>query len=598
MGQGKWYPGESLPRWAFTCIWAKNGTPLWTHDDLIADESKDYGFGPDDAKRFIKGLVQVLGITDQYVRPAYEDIFYFLYKERRLPVNVDPSDSKLKDPEERARMTAVFEKDLGQVIGYVLPIQYGSWKTGPWPFKSGELFLLPGDSPIGLRLPMDGLPWVSKADYPYLIETDPMAYRTHQSGPGIPGNAADPVSSSVEKEKKAAVPEEPLPDLSKGSSAKEIIRTALCVQHRNGRLYVFMPPLEKADHYFELISAVEKTAQNLKMPVTIEGYLPPFDPNLNVMKITPDPGVLEVNIHPAPTWEDLVKTTTDLYDIARLNRLGTEKFLLDGRHTGTGGGNHIVIGGLTPVDSPVLRRPDLLRSLVAYFNNHPSLSYLFSGLFIGPTSQRPRVDEARHDSLYELEIAFHELDRQIRQYDTCPPWLVDRLFRHLLTDVTGNTHRTEFCIDKLYSPDSSSGRLGLLELRTFEMPPHARMSLVQQLLLRILVAWFWKQPYRQPLVRWGTLLQDRFMLPHFVDDDLSEVLHDLNENGYRLTTEHFHPHFEFRFPAFGTVAYKNITLELRQAIEPWNVLGEEAGGGGTVRFVDSSLERVQVKVEG
>ena len=598
-GQGKWYPGESLPRWALGCYWRTDGKPVWQDDRWIADTSTDYGHGPAEAKRFIDALADRLGVNRQYVREGYEDIFYYLYKEQRLPANVSPTDSRLEDAEERARLTATFQRGLGEVVGYVLPLQYGSWKSGPWPLRGEHMFLLPGDSPAGLRLPLESLPWVAKKDLPLDPPLDPMADRgplpdLHDGQQFIKGADMEGAGEGVRTQPKPFDD----PQLVEGESAAWVVRTALCIQPRDGRLYVFMPPITKLEGYLELITAIEATAAETGLPVIIEGYTPPSDPRLKCLKITPDPGVIEVNIQPMHNWRELVEGTTTLYETARTCRLATEKFMLDGRHTGTGGGNHIVIGGATPVDSPFLRRPDLLRSLITFWNNHPSLSFLFSGLFIGPTSQQPRMDEARHDSLYELEIAFAEMDRQTAGDQPCPPWLVDRLLRHLLVDVSGNTHRAEFCIDKLYSPDSSAGRLGLLEFRAFEMPPHARMSLAQQLLLRAAVAWFWETPFRQRLMRWGTRLHDRFMLPEMVRQDFMDVLDSFKQAGFPLSMDFFHPHFEFRFPIYGRVVYQGMEMELRQALEPWHVLGEEAGGGGTARYVDSSVERLQVMVSG
>jgi uncharacterized protein (DUF2126 family) len=456
--------------------------------------------------------------------------------------------------------------------------------------RSGVLFLLPGDSPIGLRLPMESLPWTPPTRYGDFFETDPTAPR--EPLPEHPGRRALPEHARSESGVNESASTHP------PTSPQSIVRTALCIEPREGRLHVFMPPTERLEDYLDLLTAVETTAAATELPIVLEGYTPPHDSRISHVSVTPDPGVIEVNIHPASSWDELAANTTILYEEARQTRLGTEKYDLDGRHTGTGGGNHIVMGGKTPLDSPFLRRPDLLKSLVSYWNNHPSLSYLFSSGFIGPTSQAPRVDEGRRDAIYELEIACQQIPPRSDSGDDISPWVVDRIFRNLLVDLTGNTHRAEFCIDKLYSPDSSTGRLGLVEFRGFEMPPHARMSLTQQLLLRALVARFWDQPYCERLVNWGTTLHDRYLLPHFVHSDLRDVIAETREFGIPLALDWFASHFEFRFPAIGTIQKDDVKLELRQAIEPWYVLGEEPGGGGTTRYVDSSIERMQVKVSG
>ncbi|HYA18597.1 MAG TPA: transglutaminase family protein [Bryobacteraceae bacterium] len=593
-GQGKWYPGEPLPRWALTCYWRRDGVAIWENQALIGNEGADYGYNAHDASRFLEALCARLLVEAEYMMPACEDCFYYMWKERRLPVNVDVIQNNLEDPIERQRIARLFEQGPGKTIGYVLPLRrVGTrWTSQPWFTRTERIFLIPGDSPMGYRLPLDALPWTRPEDVQYSWEADPMAPR--EKLPPRPERRPERFSVPANRRVAQRMPKARPP--APGVSSPWVSRPALCVEARGGRLYVFMPPVEFLADYFDLIAAIEDTAAYLKIPVLIEGYQPPSDPRVANMKVTPDPGVIEVNIHPSASWDELVTNTTALYDLARESRLGTEKFLLDGRHIGTGGGNHVVIGAATPEDSPFLRRPDLLRSLVGYWQNHPSLSYLFSGLFIGPTSQHPRVDEARTDSLYELEIAFNQIPDNGQP--NIMPWMVDRVFRHILTDLTGNTHRTELCIDKLYPWESASSRLGLVELRAFEMPPHARMSLAQQLLVRILISWFWREPYRRKLVHWGTALHDRFLLPHFIELDWQDVLHELREAGYAVKSEWFAPHVEFRFPLIGTVHARGITLELRHALEPWHVLGEEALASGTARNVDSSLERLQAKITG
>jgi len=698
-GQGKWYPGEQLPRWALSICWRADGEPCWHDPKLFTDERHPTHYTSAHAKAFMTALCARLGVTDKHVQTGYEDTWYHLWRERRLPVNVDPFESKLDDEMERIRLRRVFDQGLDAPVGYALPLKRSDgldgvpalagsrWQTGPWFFRDERMYLHPGDSPMGYRLPLDSLPWVKTTEYPYHIESDPFAprdalpaaaairsqYAAHVIGGGFaeggvvalqarsaaadgvaggngvlgaggdgvlgaggdgvlgaggamaglgarPGGgaavgAAGGAGGAAGSGARISTLEAASRSPARGESAHWITRTALVVEVRDPRrangpkaeavgqpsgvMYVFMPPLKQLEDYLELLAAIEATAAAQGVTIVLEGYPPPRDPRLKVLAVTPDPGVIEVNIHPASNWTELVEHTEFLYDAAWLSRLSTEKFMLDGRHTGTGGGNHFVMGGARPSDSPFLRRPDVLGSLLAYWHNHPSLSYLFSGLFIGPTSQAPRVDEARNDQLYELEIALGEIEKNKAVYgQQMPPWLVDRTLRNILVDITGNTHRSEFCIDKLYSPDSATGRLGLLELRAFEMPPHARMSIVQQLLLRALVARFWAEPYCHDLVRWGTELHDRFLLPHFVWQDFGHVMEEMGEAGFAFDAAWFAPHFEFRFPKVGELTAEGVHLQLRSALEPWHVMGEEGSSGGTVRYVDSSVERIEVKVSG
>ena len=567
---GKQYPGEVLPRWALHQHWRIDGTPVFSDPSLFADPDRDHGDADAAlAHRFARTLAGRLRVDPDAAMPAYEDAAYYEYRETRLPQNVEPTESKVADQREQARLRRVFIAGLGAPVGTVLPLRRhrGRWQAGRWSFREGRLYLIPGDSPLGLRLPLAALPWVDPDEIEPVFNPDPFAPRE---------------------------PFDLAPQVAEPTATSDDVRTALAVQPRDGLLYVFLPPTFEAEDWLALLAAIEATAREVGTPIVLEGYGPPDDSRLRSFSVTPDPGVLEVNLPPAEDWRTIVGRTEQLYAEARAIGLIAETFLIDGRHVGTGGGNHVVMGAMTPEDSPFLRRPDLIKSLLGFWHNHPSLSYLFSGLFIGPMSQHPRIDEARQDAVRELEIAF----RSIKPGHEPAPWQVDRMLRNILTDMTGNTHRTEFCIDKLYSPDSSSGRLGLVEFRAFEMPPHAQMSAAQMLLMRAAVAAFWRSPYERRLVRWGTRIHDDFLLPHFVWQDLQDAVEELSSYGAKLDHEWFRPHYEFRFPVLGDIAVHGATVELRHALEPWHALGETAGVGGTVRYVDSSVERVQTRVTG
>lgn len=554
-GQGKWYPGEPLPRWALSCYWRSDGVPIWESDELIARNDQDYGFSAEDAERFVQALARRLQVRVENILPAY-----------------NPG------------------SDFVAAAGYILPIRRRqpdgklSWSSQLWFNPPDRLVLSPGDSPIGYRIPVELLPWVAPDHLVYELDAAP-----HEDRARLPAQPARRPELFAKEPPMDMLP----PILEENEGAAVLIRPALCVESRAGRIHVFLPFIANLADFLDLVTAIEDTCKYLQVPIWLEGYTPPPDPRMRSFSVTPDPGVLEVNLPSMREWDELVAIHTMLFEEARANRLAAEKFTWEGNRVATGGGNHITLGGATVADSPFLRRPDLLRSMIAFWQNHPSLSYLFSGMYVGPTSQSPRVDEARMDALYELEVAFQNLPVK-----DCPAWVIDGLFRNLLVDVTGNAHRAEFCVDKLYPPEGTGSRLGLLELRAFEMAPHVQMNLATLLLVRALVATLWKSPFTGSLVRWGTALHDRFLLPHFIRADFIEVLAVLRRAGYAFEDTWFAAQFAFRFPRIGAIVANGVELELCHALEPWNVLAEETTSGGTVRTVDSSLERVQVRLLG
>jgi uncharacterized protein (DUF2126 family)/transglutaminase-like putative cysteine protease len=580
-GQGKWYPGEPLPRWQIGLHWRTDGEPLWTNEALLADpwaaEPQSIAIAPDAGQQVLGAIAGGLGLPASQVRPAYEDPLSRLANAVRQPEGepvAASEDLEADAADARDTLLARLEEPVTEPTAYVLPLHRrdddSGWASADWQLRRGRIVLLEGDSAAGLRLPLNSISW----------------------HPPRPSYDADPLS------RRGSLPRDPEPDDAVVEDADSAPTTAMVAEIRDGLLYIYLPPTEELEHFVDLIRRVEAAAAEADSPVVIEGYGPPPDPRITSMTITPDPGVIEVNVAPTASFAEQKQQLETLYHEARLARLSTEQFDVDGTHGGTGGGNHITLGGITPADSPLLRRPDLLVSLLTYWQRHPSLSYLFAGRFVGTTSQAPRVDEGRAEALYELEIAFAEINRLTKGAGTAKPWITDRALRHLLTDITGNTHRAEFCIDKLYSPDSARGRLGLLELRGFEMPPHFQMAMVQSLLVRSLVAWFWDEPLRGPLIRHGENLHGRYLLPHFLIHDIADVAADLRAHGINFDTSWLDPFTEFRFPRIGTAVFDGVEIELRGAIEQWNVLGEESTAGGTARYVDSSVERIQVRLVG
>ena len=572
---GKHYPGESLPRWALDVVARRDGTAIWPKRVVVDDGSIEA------ATRVGELLAAALGVAPE-LHAAFEDPWEVLRTEAALPFDIDPRKAGLDDPEERHRLAAIMDRGIGRVVGLVLPLGRTSdgWITERWRLRREHLFLLPGDSPIGLRLPLgsvvgaaEPVTWADAPDLPdpRRAEPDDQKQAVHADRGARPSGRA------------SETPDNP-PDTS--------VHTALAIEPRDGQLWVFLPPTARFEDFCILVAALDGVREATGIAIHLEGYPSPPSPAMKRFAVTPDPGVLEVNLPPATSSREATELHHTVFEAALASGLTAERYLLDGRAAGSGGGNHITVGGPAPAASPWLRRPDLLASLVTFTQHHPALSYMFTGLFVGPTSQAPRVDEARHDSLYELELALPRL------YQSPPAWEVDALLRHLLVDVAGSTHRAEISIDKLFDPGTPYGRQGLVELRAFEMPPHPRMAAAQAILVRTLVAAFVGDPYQHALVRWGAALHDRFLLPYWMWRDFEDVLAQLAARGHALPSDAFRPFVELRCPLVGTLEADSGSVEVRNAIEPWHVLGEESTQAGTARYVDSSMERIELRTLG
>lgn len=427
------------------------------------------------------------------------------------------------------------------VTGSVLPLDHdgAQWITDDWApaLGAGPLPLLPGESPAGLRLPL-------------------------------------------------------------GKLGEKNLRRALTTEIRTGTLTIFLPPLLLAP-YCALLPKIEETLARLKLAdVVLAGYAPPADAALPTVGLASDPGVLEINVSPCATWADYDRQLGQLFAAAAACGLCARKLQFNGRETGTGGGAHLVFGGPAGLLSPFFAFPSLLPSVVRYWQHHPALSYAFTGAYMGPSSQAPRIDESTFEALYELEIACAGAESLGSPRNLA---LFDLLFRDLLMDRSGNTHRAEISVDKLWNPWTPNGRLGLVEFRAFETHPAPAVQSVTALLARAILARLAAAPFREPFVRWAGELHDRFFLPAFVWEDLAGICDDLKKHGIAFDPAWLRAPWEFRFPILGQFALGDrkageFVIEFRQALEAWPLLGESPNAGTVTRTVDSSLDRLEARI--
>jgi uncharacterized protein (DUF2126 family) len=534
---GKHYPGEPIPRWKLTLL-RKQGTPLWKNTALLSYGKKEKKT-PVTPRKFLSTLALTLGLPGS-IRPVYEDVEAAMRTAASLGENPPlPHYSRAKKGFVQPRWTTAERKrwqGLHRAAGWVLPLDCidGVWKTDLWILPDGrDLLLLPGTSSIGLRLPLASLP------------------------PGV-------------------------------------LPRALTAEICDGALSLFIPPFLEASSFANLLAAIEETAESLNSPpLALEGYPPPHDDAWESLSVIPDPGVIEVNLPPAANWESLEKTVSALFLAAEQCGLRGTRLLPSGEIAATGGGGHLVLGGASMDTNPFLLKPYLLPSFLRFIQRHPSLSYLFSGRFVGPSSQAPRIDE----SFFEIprELA-HSLASMEEMEAPASPIMIDAILRNLLLDYNGNTHKAEVSVDKFFNPFMPKGRLGLVEFRSIEMSPDIEQFLAIQALWRALAASFVTKPYQEPLVDWKGKLHDDFLLPFFLEEDLCKVIEYLNESGFSFERDWFLPHLKFRFPILAEEKAGDSLWHLRRALEPWPLLGEQPTASGLVRCVDSSTERLEIRL--
>jgi uncharacterized protein (DUF2126 family) len=534
---GKHYPGEPIPRWKLTLL-RRQGSVLWKNPSLLSQGKKGKK-QPITPRKFISTLAIELGVPGS-IRPVYEDVEAAMRASALLGEHPPlPRYSRSKKGFVQPRWTTAERKrwqELHRAAGWVLPLDRieGVWKTDDWVLPDGgDLLLLPGTSSIGLRLPLSQLP---------------------------PGR----------------------------------LPRALTAEIREGALTLFLPPFLEASSFADLLAAIEKTAEALNSPpIALEGYPPPHEDDWENLSVIPDPGVIEVNLPPAASWESLEKTVSALFLAAEECGLRGTRVLPSGETSATGGGGHLVLGGTSLDSNPFLLKPHLLPSFLRFIQRHPSLSYLFSGRFVGPSSQAPRADESFFEIPRELGIALTAMESMEAP---ASPIIIDAILRNLLLDYNGNTHKAEVSVDKFFNPFMPNGRLGLVEFRSIEMSPDIEQFLAIHALWRSLAASFVVKPYTEPLIDWKGKLHDDFLLPFFLEEDLDKVLAYLNDSGFNFKREWFQPHLRFRFPILAEDTIAGIPWHLRRALEPWPLLGEEPAGGGVVRCVDSSTERLEFRL--